>query len=333
MTLLILNKYDVESLLPMQKCIGLMEDALRSLALGEVVLPLRPVIRIPDSPNAFAVMPAYSRPLRAIGAKLITVFPGNHGTALDSHQGLVVLFDGERGTPVAIMDAGSITAIRTAAVSGVATNLLARDDAAVLAILGAGVQARTHIEAMMAVRPFRRIAVWSRTSARAREVAADAASRFNVDADVSPDARSAARDADVICTVTASREPVLAGACVSPGTHINAVGASLSETRELDTDLVQRARVFVDRRESALNEAGDLLIPIREGAIGADHIVGEIGELLAGSAAGRRSPDEITVFKSLGIAVEDLACAHFLQHAAARAQVGTQVDLANAVPA
>jgi ornithine cyclodeaminase len=333
MSLLILNKREIEDLLPMQKCIELMEEALRSLARGEVVLPLRPVIRIPDSRNAFAVMPAYSKPLQAIGAKLIAVFPDNHGTAVDSHQGIVVLFDGERGTPLAIMDAASITAIRTAAVSGVATNLLARDDAAVLAILGAGVQARTHIEAMMAVRSFRRIVVWSRTTARARELAADVATRFNVDADATPDARSAARDADVICTVTASREPVLEGEWVRPGAHVNAVGASLPDTRELDTDVIRRARVFVDRRESALNEAGDLLIPIREGVIDAEHIVAEIGELLTGSVMGRRSRDEITVFKSLGLAVEDLACAHFLQDAAMRAEVGTQVDFATAVPA
>jgi ornithine cyclodeaminase/alanine dehydrogenase-like protein (mu-crystallin family) len=333
MSLLILNKREVEELLTMQKCIGLMEDALRSLARGEVVLPLRPVLRIPDSPNAFAVMPAYSKPLNAIGAKLITVFPENHGSAFDSHQGIVVLFDGGRGNPAAIMDAASITAIRTAAVSGVATKLLARRDAAVLAILGAGVQARTHIEAMMAVRSFRRIRVWSRTSAHARDVAADAASRFDVEADAAPDAHTAVEHADVICTVTASREPVLSGAWLRPGVHVNAVGASLPNARELDSEAMRRARVFVDRRESALNEAGDVLIPMSEGAIDAKHLVAEIGELLAGSAEGRRNDDEITVFKSLGIAVEDLACAHFLLDAAGREGVGTRVDFADVVPA
>jgi alanine dehydrogenase len=334
-TLLILNKRDVEDLLSMRKCIELMEDALRSLARGEVVLPLRPVLRLPDSPNAFALMPAYSKPLRAIGAKLITVFPGNHGTALDSHQGIVVLFDGKHGNPIAVIDAVSITAIRTAAVSGVATRLLARDDAAVLAILGSGVQARTHLEAMMEVRQFQRVAVWSRSVARARDIAAEAASRFQVDADAALDARTAVMDADVICTVTAARDPILSGAWLKAGAHINAVGASLPHARELDTDAVRRARVFVDRRESALNEAGDLLIPIRDGVVGPDHIVAEIGELLAGTrqVAGRRTRDDITLFKSLGIAVEDLACAHFLHGAALSTGVGTQVDLGAPVSA
>ena len=333
MSLLILNKLDVEQLLSMRRCIDLMRDALRSLARGEVVLPLRPVLRVPGSPNVFAVMPAYSAPLKAIATKLISVFPGNHRRAFESHQGVVLLFDGEHGNPLAIIDAVSITAIRTAAVSAVATGLLARTDAAVLGVLGAGVQARTHIEAMMQVRPFRRIRVWSRTSARARDVAAEAATRFNVDVDAVPDARAAIHDADVICTVTAAREPVLSAAWLKPGAHINAVGASLPDARELDSETVKRARVFVDRRESALNEAGDLLIPMREGVIGADHVVAEIGELLVDNASGRRAPDEITLFKSLGIAVEDLACARFLHEAAERDGVGTRVEMGNAVPA
>jgi ornithine cyclodeaminase len=317
----------------MQKCIALMEGALRSLARGEVLLPLRPVLRIPGSPNLFAVMPAYSRSLNAMAAKLISVFPANDGGTFESHQGLVVLFDGGHGSPVAIIDAVSITAIRTAAVSAVATALLARQDAAVLAILGAGVQARTHIEAMMAVRSFRRIRVWSRTSARARDLASEAANRFNVDADAMPDARAAVHDADVICTVTAAREPILSGAWLKPGAHINAVGASLPDARELDSEAVRKSRVFVDRRESALHEAGDLLIPMREGAIGDDHVVAEVGELLAGNGLGRGAPDEITLFKSLGLAVEDLACASFLRQAAEREGVGTRVEMGHTVPA
>src|SRR5262245_55196636 len=162
--MLVLDKREVERLLSMQKCIELMEDALASLARGEVVLPLRPVIRIPNTPNAFAVMPAHSAAIKAIGAKLISVFPANHGTKLDSHQGAVALFDGSNGSVLALMDAASITAIRTAAVSGVATKLLARKDASVVTILGSGVQGRTHIDAMLAARPFKRVIVWSRSS-------------------------------------------------------------------------------------------------------------------------------------------------------------------------
>jgi alanine dehydrogenase len=323
MKVLILNQREVEQLLPMRKCIELMEDALASLARGEVILPLRPVLRIPDSPNAFALMPAYSRSLQAIGTKLITVFPGNHGTELDSHQGAVLLFDGERGSLLAMMDATSITAIRTAAVSGLATRLLARDDAETLAILGSGAQASTHIKAMMAVRQFKNVRVWSRNPDHARALASRAG--WSHDA-VARDAKSAVRDADVVCTVTASREPVLRGEWLRPGTHVNAVGASLPTARELDTDAVRRARVFVDRRESALNEAGDLLIPMTEGAISADHIVAEIGELLTGSAVGRQNDKEVTLFKSLGLAVEDLASARYLYGRARGERAGTWVD-------
>jgi ornithine cyclodeaminase/alanine dehydrogenase-like protein (mu-crystallin family) len=324
MKILILRGSEIEKLLSMRDCIDLMADALVSLARGQVILPLRPVLRIPDSPSAFAVMPAYSQSLKAIGAKLISVFPGNHGTALDSHQGVVVLFDGENGSPLAMMDAASITAIRTAAVSGVATRHLARRDATALAILGAGVQARTHMAAMMAVRPFKKVMVWSRNPDHARALVAKSGW---TDGAVAADVQSAVRDADVVCTVTASREPVLRGEWLRPGTHINAVGASLPTTRELDTEAVRRARVFVDRRESALNEAGDLLIPISEGAITADHIVAEIGELLSGHDSGRETNDEITLFKSLGLAVEDLAAAHYLYDRARRERAGTWVDM------
>lgn len=324
--LLVLSREHVAALLDMPTCIRLMEEALASLARGEVSLPLRPVIRIPDN-NAFAVMPAYSASLPAAGAKLISVFPGNHGTAVDSHQGVVVLFDGANGSPLAMMDAASITAIRTAAVSGVATKLLARRDARTALIVGAGVQGRTHIDAMLAARPFERVLVWSRTRAHAATLARDAGAAHGRAIDVADDLERAVRDADVICTVTASREPVLRGAWLRPGMHVNAVGASVKTARELDTEAVKRARVFVDRRESALNEAGDLLIPIGEGAITADHVGPELGELLLGSAKGRSSDAEITLFKSLGIAIEDLACAHYLFAAARKSNRGTWVEI------
>jgi ornithine cyclodeaminase len=326
MSLLVLKKSDVESLLSMEKCIELMSDALASLARGEVVLPLRPVIRIPDSHNAFGVMPAYSASLKAIGAKLISVFPDNHGSRLDSHQGAVALFDGTNGSLLSLMEAGSITAIRTAAVSGVATKLLARKDAGTVAILGSGAQGRTHIDAMMAVRPFTRVIVWSRNPAHAHALIEAAAKAHNVTFEVSGTAAAAVANADVVCTVTASRAPVLEGAWLRDGTHINAVGASLPNVRELDTAAVTRSRVFVDRRESATNEAGELLIPMKEGAFAATDIVAEIGELLIGTAKGRRTDHEITLFKSLGIAVEDLACAHWLYERARADGAGTQVE-------
>ena len=326
MSVLILNKRDIESLLSMRTCLELMERALASLARGKVVLPLRPVLRIPDSRNVFALMPAYSAELEAIGTKFITVFPDNHGTELDSHQGAVILIDGERGNLLALMDAASITAIRTAAVSGVATKLLAGSDVTTLAILGSGVQARTHVDAMLEVRPFRKVLVWSRNAEHAKALVKSFESR-GVEFEVARDAQSAVRSADVVCTVTASPQPVLHGKWLRPGTHINAVGASLPTARELDSEAVRMADVWVDRRESALNEAGDLLIPIKEGVISADHIRGEIGELLSGHDRGRGDGKEITLFKSLGLAIEDLACAHYLHDRAKSDRVGTWVEL------
>jgi len=228
---------------------------------------------------------------------------------------------------LAMMDAASITAIRTAAVSGVATRLLARTNAATLAILGAGVQARTHIDAMLAVRSFTKILVWSRTPEHARAVAEDARQRHGVEVEAAKSAADAVSVADVVCTVTAAREPVLRGEWLKPGTHINAVGASMPTARELDTEAVRRARIFVDRRESALNEAGDLLIPIQEGAIAADAIVADLGERLVSGGTARRNEEEITLFKSLGLAIEDLACAHFLHGRAKADGSGTWVDL------
>ena len=311
----------------MSTCIDLMEGALGSLSRGEVILPLRPVIRIPDTPNAFAVMPAYSGALQAIGAKLISVFPENHGTELESHQGCVVLFDGKRGSPMAVIDAASITAIRTAAVSGLATKWLARKNATTLAILGAGVQARSHLEAMLAVRSFAKVLIWSRTPEHARVLASDLRDPQGPRLEVVNDAATAVRGADVICTVTASHEPVLRGEWLKPGAHVNAVGASIPSARELDTEAVRRSRVFVDRRESALNEAGDLLIPMKEGTIGSDAIIAELGDVVIGRNPGRRGDDDITLFKSLGLAVEDLACAHFLYQRATEESAGTWVEL------
>ncbi|MEX2178878.1 MAG: ornithine cyclodeaminase family protein [Gemmatimonadaceae bacterium] len=325
MSLLILNKRDVEALLPMPKCIELMEDALESLARGEVVLPLRPVLRIPDTSNLFAMMPAYSSELGAIAAKLITVYPGNHDTGRSSHQGAVLLFNGEHGSLLAVMDAVAITAIRTAAVSGVATRLLAREETSTLAILGSGTQARSHVDAMLAVRPFKQVMVWSRDINHARALAAELTVRHDVSVDVANEPAAAVRAADVVCTVTAAREPVLRGEWLTPGCHINAVGASIPTARELDSAAVRRARLFVDRRESAMNEAGDLIIPMREGAITADHIVAEIGELLLGTP-GRRTEHEITLFKSLGIAIEDLAAARYLYDRATQEGAGTRVE-------
>jgi ornithine cyclodeaminase/alanine dehydrogenase-like protein (mu-crystallin family) len=327
MHVLILSRSDVAHLLPMRECIDVMADALSGLTRGDATLPLRQVMRLPDGKSAFAVMPAYLGHPKAVGAKVITVFPDNHGTSFDSHQGAVLLFEAEHGSLAAVMDASSITAIRTAAVSGLATRLLAREDATELAILGTGVQARTHLEAVRAVRGVNRVRVWSRSREAARAFAEGESRRHGVQIESAATARAAVEGADIVCTVTASREPVLAGEWLQGGAHVNAVGASLPFARELDTAAVARSRLYVDRRESALNEAGDFLIPRQEGAIGDDHIVGEIGELLLGRVPGRRNGEEVTVFKSLGLAVEDVAAAAYVYERAMKEERGTRADL------
>ena len=224
------------------------------------------------------------------------------------------------------MDAAEVTAIRTAAVSAVATRALARADAHDLAILGSGVQARTHLEAMLHVRPIKRVRVWSRTPEHAGAFAERESRRHAVEIEPAGSARGAVKGADIICTVTASRQPILKGDWIAPGAHINAVGSSVRSARELDATAVQRARLYVDRRESALAEAGDFLLAKEEGAVGDDHIQGELGEVLLGTVQGRRSAEEITLFKSLGLAVEDLAAAHAILAKATAQGAGTWVE-------
>ena len=327
MSVRIITQAEVEQLLPMSECVEVMSEALMTLARGDAVLPLRTMVRLPDRPGLLGLMPAYLGSPRVMGLKVVTVMPGNHGTEYDSHQGAVLIFEVEHGCPLAVIDGTSITAIRTAAVSGVATRALAREDAGDLAILGSGVQAATHLDAMKTVRPLRRVRVWSRVPDRARAFAERGSALHGLRVEVAGSAREAVEGADLICTATSSRQPVLEGAWLAPGAHINAVGACTPDARELDTAAVAGARLYVDRRESALNEAGDFLIARSEGAFGNDHIVGELGDVLIGRAPARRSPAERTLFKSLGIAVEDLAAAHHLWRKAETQGRGIAVEL------
>jgi ornithine cyclodeaminase len=322
---LIVSHAEVARLLPMAACIDLMGEALAALARGEAVLPLRTVLRLPSGRGFLGSMPAVLGP--AIGAKIISVFPGNASTPWESHIGVVLYFDDVHGRLLAIIDASSVTAIRTAAVSGLATRLLARPDASDLAILGAGVQALTHLEAVRCVRPISRIRVWSRSRDRTERLAREARVRWDIAVEVCASARDAVVGAEVVCTTTAAREPVLHGAWLAPGTHVNAVGASVAAARELDTAAVSRARLYVDRRESALAEAGDFLIPRAEGAIGDDHIVAELGDVVIGRAPARRSDGEVTLFKSLGLAIEDVASARFIHEQAVTTGAGTWVEI------
>jgi ornithine cyclodeaminase len=328
MQILIINQAEVNRLLPMRECVDVMARALQTLSRGEALLPLRTIVQLPDGKNAFAVMPAFMQQPQVMGAKAVSIFPGNHGTALDSHQGAVLLFETAHGSVIAVMDASSITAIRTAAVSAVATRALSRPDSSELAILGSAVQARTHIESIPLVRPIKRVRVWSRHAEHAR-VFAESARRRHPDLSIETfdSAREAVRGAHIVCTVTASREPVLMGDWLDEGTHVNAVGASAKSARELDSRAVARSSFFVDRRESTLNESGDFLLAKRDGLVSDAHILAEVGEVLIGRHPGRRSAGEITLFKSLGLAIEDLAAAHHIYERAARDGLGTRVEL------
>jgi ornithine cyclodeaminase len=320
-SVLVLSADEVERLLDLPGCMAAMEEALVGLARGDAHLPLRSIVRPPGERSFLGLMPTFRagrRPLYAL--KTVAIFPDNPAQGLDPHQGTVTLYDGTNGETVAIMNATPITAIRTAAVSGVATRALARQDARELAIVGAGHQAAAHVAAMLEARPFERIRIASRTYEHAARLAADWPLATAVDT-----AEEAVRGADVVCTVTSAREPVVLGEWLKAGAHVNAVGACLPDTRELDGAAVARASFFVDRRESAEAESGDYLLALAEGAIGEGHIRAELGEVLAGIAPGRASDEEITVFESLGLAVEDLAAAEYLERRALETGAGTVV--------
>jgi len=334
-----IGQADVRRLLSMKECIDLMADTLAALSRGEAVQPVRSITAVPDRRGLLGLMPGFlgrgrlEPSLREglLGVKAISVFPGNHGTPYDSHQGVVLLFEPEHGVLRAIVDATAVTAIRTAAVSAAATRALARTDVPAhdLAILGSGVQARAHLDAIGTVCALRSVRVWSRDPEAARRFAASRTSgRTPPVIGPEPTAEQAVRGASIVCTTTSSREPVLRGEWLAPGTHVNAVGACLPQARELDTESVRRATVFVDHRAAALVEAGDLLLPIQENAITTDSIAGEIGDVFAGKHAGRRHSDEITLFKSLGLAIEDLAAAAHVYNRALREDAGTPIDAA-----
>jgi ornithine cyclodeaminase len=327
MNLLILNHSEVEQLLPMNECIDVMEEAFAALERDEYHQPLRTIVKPPNVKGVMALMPTFragETPL--FGLKAICVFPANAEIGKDAHQGGVILFDGTTGEPLAIVNASAITAIRTAAVSGLATRSLARADATDLAIIGAGVQARTHLAAMSCVRALKRIRICARRLESAQRFAEEMQSHSPSPLEPVASPEAAVRGADIIVTATTSREPVVKREWVSPGSHINAVGTFSFNAREIDTATMVDASLFVDRRESALSEAGDYLIPAKEGAIGPEHIRAELAQVVTGAHPGRKSPDEITIFKSLGLAMEDLAAATYIFRKAQQQEVGTLVS-------
>ncbi len=306
----------VRNSVSMEACIDLMAATMVSVSRGAASLPLRSVVPLGDSGNAFVVMPGAIRHPETFGAKLVSFFPGN--TRFPAIQGLIILFDGATGEPKAVVDAAAVTAIRTAAASGMATRALAREDAATLALLGYGVQAESHLRAMQAVRPLRRVLVWGRSREKAQAFAERNAARAGIEIRAVEDAQSAVEQTDIVCTVTSSPSPIVEGKWLKPGTHMNLVGAFSPTTREVDTEAIRRARLFVEIREFALREAGELLMPIAEGALTADHIAGEIADVLTGSIPGRTNASEITAYKSLGNTAQDLATAIYAHEQAAK---------------
>jgi len=311
----------------MPECIELMSDALAALARGEIFQPLRTIVRPPEARGLLGLMPAYRHGENgAFGLKAICVFPGNPSIGKDAHQGTVMLFSQETGEPLALMNASQITATRTAAVSAVATRLLARTEARELGIIGAGVQARTHLVALACVRSIKRARVACRDPEHAVQFVREMQDKVSFPIEVAKSNEEAVRDADLIVTATSSHEPVVKREWITEGAHINAIGTHSPQSREIDSDTMAAARIFVDRRESALNEAGDYLLAAKEGAVSPESIVAEIGEVLIENKDGRRSPAEITLFKSLGLAIEDVVCAEYLFRKAKAENAGSWVD-------
>lgn len=324
---ILLSEQDVRAVLSMDDLIDAVEQSLAQYSTGRARQPLRNVLQVGAQHAFHAVMPAFIEQPATLGTKIVTVYASNSARGLPSHLATIVLLDPETGALRAIIDGRYITEARTAAASAVSARHLALPDARVLAVIGSGVQAHSHIEALVRVRPIEEVLVWGRTRAHVDALVAELTPHTTATLTAVDSVERAVRDADVIALVTASREPVLPRAWVRPGAHVCAVGACLPDQREMDTALVKDSRVFVDSRIGALAEAGDIVIPLSEGAITEQHIAAEIGQVIAGTAAGRLSPDEITVFKSLGMGVEDVAAARLAWERAAEKGVGREFQL------
>jgi ornithine cyclodeaminase len=302
----------VEKELLMKDCIDLMRKTLIEYSRRESAQMLRTAIKIGEN-KILGIMPTALMERQIAGAKLITVFQDNYRKGLPSHQGVVVLFETETGSLTAVLDAEMITGIRTAAVSAAATDALAREDARILCMLGSGLQARRHLEAICLVRSITEVRVWDVDTAATAVYAENMHARYGMPVrDCGGNIEQAVSGADIICTVTAAERPVLFGRHVSPGAHVNAVGACIATERELDSELVKRSRFFGDSVKSITRDSGDFLFPLNEGVITEEHLLGEIGQVLSGELPGRSSPDDITIFESIGLAAEDLASADYI---------------------
>ncbi|MDO8913685.1 MAG: ornithine cyclodeaminase family protein [Phenylobacterium sp.] len=302
----LIDEDEVRERLTYEVCIPIVRAAMIALSSGETRQHLRSIIPLAEG-RMFGIMPGALGERAVFGAKLISIFPANFAQGKPSHQGVVILFDPETGAPVCVAHAGEVTAIRTAAASAVATDALARPEATRLAILGYGEQAQTHLRALRHVRPISHVTVWGRSPDRGGAFAARMAAETGLPVVAADDVQSAVAQADIICTVSGADEPILKGAWVRPGTHLNLVGSSRAGPAEVDDDLVAASRFIADSREGVLAQGAEFLRAKASGRVGDDHVVGEIGQVLSGAIPGRQSADQITAYKSLGHIVQDLA--------------------------
>jgi alanine dehydrogenase len=326
----LLTRSDVEALLDLRRLIEALAPAMADLSAGRIDLPPRIGARVPEREGVLGVMPVYHAQSATLATKLVTVFPRNPASGPPSHQAVILVFDAENGSPVAMMDGTSITAARTAAGSALATDLLAREDAGVLAIVGTGVQARSHARAIPLVRTVREVRVFGRDARAAAALAAEIEAELGVPAAVAASFREAAAGAGIVCAATHAAEPVVEGRWLEPGAHVNSVGLN-ARGRELDDDAVVRSLVVVESRDAALTDrlagANDLLWPMRDGLVGANHIHAEVGEIVSGARPGRTSPDQVTLYKSVGIALQDAVAARLVLDAAIARGAGREVTV------
>jgi len=328
--MLLLNRHEVESLLDLDRLVEALGPAMAELSAGRVSMPPRPVVQVHERGGLLSVMPVFLGSVPILSAKLVSVFPQNPALGLPSHQAVMVVFDARTGSARALLDGTAITALRTAAGSALATRLLARAEASTLAIVGTGVQASAHAKLIPRVRPIKGIRVVGRHRARAVALAEEIGRALSIPTRALDLGQKAFAGADIICATTHSAEPVLKGEWLEPGVHINSVGLN-ANGRELDGEVVRRALVVVETRAAALAPApsgsNDLHLAIRDGLIGEEHIHAEVGELISGARPGRTSPDQITLYKSVGVAVQDAVAIHLVLEAAAQQGAGREIQL------
>jgi ornithine cyclodeaminase len=324
--MLILDRAAVAACLRHDDCVDALDAAMRAVSAGNAIMPLRQYLPIPGTAVRFTLMPGYVDTPRCFGVKIVSKAERAPGSPWGSHVGAVMVFSPDDGVPVALLEGSELTAIRTAAASALATRTLARTDARRLAMIGCGLQAEHHVRALLQVRPIDRIVVWGRSQARVQEFLARIDVPPGVLVEAADSVAAAVADADIVTTVTSARTPILAGEWLKPGSHVNLVGAALREAAEADVEVVRRSRFFVDYRASAMAQAGELIDAIEQGIVTAGHIAGEIGEVLSGAVPGRRSETEITVYKSLGVAAQDLAAGWRAWERARERSLGIEVS-------